>query len=157
MKIIKRLLVVLLIVFLIAQFFGPVKNEGKLTSTAPFLLETNTPANVKLILENACFDCHSNATKYPWYSSITPVNYWMASHIKEAKKHFNVSNWQGNSTKRKVHKFDKLIALVQDKTMPLNSYTWAHAKAKLSDEQIKAVIDWANLVRITYSLEKKPE
>lgn len=157
MKIIKRVRVVLLITVLIAQFFGPKKNEGKLTSIDAFLIETNPPEDVKLILENTCFDCHSNVTKYPWYNNITPVNYWLASHIKDGKKHFNVSNWAGNSTKRKAHKFDELIEMVEDKVMPLNWYAWTHSEAKLSDAEIKAVVDWANLVRITYSLEKKPE
>lgn len=157
MKIIKKILVVLLIIFLIAQCFGPEKNEGELTSIDAFLTETNPPEDVKLILENTCFDCHSNVTTYPWYNTITPVNYWLASHIKDGKKHFNVSNWEGNSTKRKDHKFEELIEMVEDKAMPLNSYTWAHKEAKLSNKQIKAVINWANLVRVKYSLENKPE
>ena len=47
--------------------------------------------------------------------------------------------------------------MVEDKTMPLDSYTWTHDDAKLSDEQIKAVVDWANTVRFKYSLEPQPE
>lgn len=157
MKIIKRVFVVLVIVFLIAQFFGPEKNEGELTSIDTFLEETNPPENVKLILKEACFDCHSNVTKYPWYNNVTPVNYWLADHIKHGKKHFNVSDWEGNSTKRKNHKIEELIEMLEDKEMPLASYTWTHAEAKLSETQIKSVIDWAKLVRISYSLEQKPE
>lgn len=157
MKILKKVLIILLIVFLIAQYFGPEKNEGKLASIDAFLLDTKPPKDVKLILEYACFDCHSNITKYPWYHTITPLNYWFENHIIDGKNHFNVSNWQGNSIKQKDHKFEELIELIEEKEMPLNSYTWMHEEAKLSDEQIKAVINWANLVRIKYSLAPKPE
>ena len=157
MKIIKRVFVVLVIIFLVAQFFVPEKNEGELTSIDAFLQETNPPEQVKLILQEACFDCHSNVTKYPWYNNITPVNYWLASHVKDGKKHFNVSDWEGNSTKRKDHKIEELIEMLEDKEMPLASYTWTHTEAKLSEAQIKSVIDWAKLVRISYSLEQKPE
>tara|TARA_R110000868_G_scaffold99106_10_gene272935 strand:+ start:31 stop:504 length:474 start_codon:yes stop_codon:yes gene_type:complete len=157
MKIIKKILLFLLVVFLIAQFFGPKKNQGDIASIDPFLTETNPPEDVKLILKETCFDCHSDVTRYPWYDKITPVNYWLAGHVKDGKKHFNVSNWEGNSVKRKDHKFEELIEMVEDKEMPLNSYTWTHSEAKLTDAQIASVIDWAKKVRIKYSLEKKPE
>lgn len=157
MKIIKRILLLLLILLVIAQFFGPEKNEGDLASIDAFLVETNPPEEVKLILKESCYDCHSDVTRYPWYNTITPVNYWLADHIKHGKKHFNMSNWVGNSTKRKDHKFEELIEMVEEETMPLNSYTWTHTEAKLTDAQIKTVIDWAKQVRLKYSLEPKPE
>lgn len=157
MQIIKKSLVVLLIIFIVAQFFGPEKNEGELSSIDAFLTETKPPEDVKLILKEACYDCHSNVTEYPWYNTITPVNYWLASHVKDGKKHFNISNWEGNSIKRKDHKFDELIEMMEDKEMPLASYTWTHTEAKLNDAQIEAVVNWAKLVRVKYSLEKKPE
>ncbi len=157
MKIIKKILWLILIVLLLSQFFGPDKNEGDLASIDAFLAETNPPEDIKLILKESCYDCHSDVTRYPWYNNITPVNYWLADHIKHGKKHFNMSNWEGNSTKRKDHKFEELIEMIEEKTMPLNSYTWTHTEAKLSDTQIKVIIDWAKQVRLKYSLEPKPE
>ena len=157
MKVIKKILWLLLIVFVIAQFFGPDKNEGEIATIDAFLVETNPPEDVKLILKETCYDCHSDVTRYPWYNNITPVNYWLADHIKHGKGHFNVSDWIGNSTKRKDHKFEELIEMVEDKTMPLDSYTWTHSEAKLTEAQIKSITDWANQVRLKYSLLPKPE
>ena len=157
MKILKKIFIALLVVFVIAQFFGPEKNEGDLTSMDAFYAETNPSPEVKKILEVSCVDCHSNVTKYPWYNNITPVNYWLASHVNEGKEHFNISKWEGSPTKRKDHKFEELIEMVEAKEMPLNSYTWTHTEAKLTDEQIKALVDWAKRVRLKYSLEPRPE
>ena len=157
MKIVKKVLLVLLIAFVIAQFFGPEKNEGDLASVEAFMAETKPPENVRIILKETCFDCHSDVTRYPWYNNITPVNFWLAEHVKDGKKHFNLSNWEGNSIKRKDHKFEELVEMVESKEMPLNSYTWTHGEAKLTDNQIKAVIDWAKLVRLKYALQSKPE
>jgi len=157
MKNIKKVILVLVIGFVIAQFFGPEKNQGDLATIDAFMAETNPPEDVKIILKEACIDCHSDVTEYPWYNNITPVNYWLAGHIKDGKKHFNLSNWEGNSVKRKDHKFEELIEMVEDKEMPLNSYTWVHSEAKLTDVQRKAVMDWAKLVRVSYGLESKPE
>lgn len=153
MKILKKLLLVLLLIFIVAQFFGPEKNEGDLVSLNAFYEETNPSDDVKLILKEACLDCHSNVTRYPWYSKITPVNYWMAEHVNNGKRHFNVSNWDTLSVKRKDHKFEELIEMVEDKEMPLESYTWGHPEAKLTDAQIKDLIDWAKQVRQSYAVE----
>ncbi|OUR93287.1 cytochrome C [Flavobacteriales bacterium 34_180_T64] len=150
MKFIKKIGLVLLVVFIVAQFFGPEKNQGDLASIEAFLTETNPPENVKLILKESCFDCHSNVTRYPWYNTITPINYWMADHIKHGSKHFNVSKWEGATVKKKDHKFDELIEMVEAKEMPLPSYTWTHSEAKLTDAQIKLIIDWAKGVRSNY-------
>ncbi|WMI64570.1 heme-binding domain-containing protein [Aestuariibaculum sp. YM273] len=157
MKLLKKMVLALLVLIVIAQFFGPEKNEGDMASIEPFLAETNPPADVKAILEETCYDCHSDVTRYPWYNNITPVNYWLAEHIEDGKKHFNVSNWVGNSVKRKDHKFEELIEMVEDKSMPLKSYTITHSEANLSEDQIKAVIDWAKLVRVKYSMMPQPE
>ena len=81
----------------------------------------------------------------------------MADHVNDGKRHLNFSNWVGNSTKRKDHKMKELIELVDEKEMPISSYTLIHTDAKLSPDQIKAVTDWAKQVRMKYSLEPKPE
>ena len=157
MKILKKILVALLIVFIIAQFFGPEKNDGNIASIEPFLEDTNPPEDVKAVLKESCLDCHSDHTRYPWYNNITPVNYWLADHIRHGKGDFNVSKWDDYSVKRKDHKLEELIEEVKEKHMPLPSYTWTHKEANLSPEQIDAMVAWAKQVRIKYSLEKEPE
>lgn len=157
MKLLKKILFAIFILLVIAQFFRPEKNDGNLESVNAFLAETNPPESVKAILQESCFDCHTNSSRYPWYNAITPVNYWLADHIKHGKKHLNFSNWDGNSVKRKDHKFEEIIEMVEQKEMPLPSYTYTHSEARLNEEQIQAVIDWANQVRLGYALLPRPE
>ncbi|MCB0446384.1 MAG: heme-binding domain-containing protein, partial [Gelidibacter sp.] len=76
MKVIKKILLILLVLFVIAQFFGPKKNLGEMASMDAFYAETKAPENIKVILKESCNDCHSDVTRYPWYNNITPVNYW---------------------------------------------------------------------------------
>ena len=106
MKLLKKILLGLLVVFIIAQFFGPEKNEGAIASVDAFFSETNPPENVKVILKEACFDCHSNFTRYPWYNKITPVNYWLADHVRHGKGDLNFSEWDTYKLKRKDHKME---------------------------------------------------
>jgi hypothetical protein len=150
MKIIKKIAIVLLVALVIAQFFGPEKNEGDITSLAAFMAETNPPANVRKILSESCFDCHSNSTKYPWYDNITPVNFWLNEHINDGKKHLNFSDWSSYSLKKKEHKMDELHEEVEEGEMPLNSYTWTHSEANLTQEEIAEMVAWGKNVQADY-------
>ena len=159
MKILKKILLVLLIALVIAQFFGPEKNAGDITSVEAFITETNPPEDVKIILKSSCFDCHSDHSRYPWYNNITPVNFWMAEHVKNGKKHFNISEteWTAASVKKKDHKFEELVEMIEKKEMPLPSYTWTHSEAKLTDDQRASIVAWGKKVRIMYAEQKAAE
>ena len=157
MKIIKKLGWFLIIALLVAQFFSPDKNEGDVTAITAFTNETNPPENVHLILKTTCFDCHSNVTRYPWYNKITPVNYWIADHIDQGKEVLNFSNWNSYSLKRKEHKMEEVYEEVEKKHMPLESYTWMHSEAKLTDDQIKEVVDWAKQIQAEYKSQLNKE
>ena len=150
MKILKKILVFLLIVFVVSQFFGPEKNEGNIDTVNAFLAETNPPENVLKILKTSCFDCHSAKTNYPWYNNVTPVNYWLAEHIKDGKKHLDFSKWTSYSLKRKEHKMDELYEEVEKGEMPLDSYTWTHSEANLTQDQIDAIVTWGKKVQADY-------
>lgn len=147
----KKIILGLVITLVIAQFFQPIKNQGNLESIDLFLVETQAPKEVKQILQQACFDCHSSSTNYPWYNSITPVNYWLNSHIKEGQKHFNVSKWASYSTKKKDHKLEELIEELEEGDMPLASYTWTHSEAQLTEAQVQILVEWASSVRSNYN------
>ena len=150
MKVLKKIGLVLLIALVVAQFFGPEKNDGNLDTVNAFIAETNPPAEVTQILKTTCFDCHSAKTNYPWYNNITPVNYWLDEHVRDGKKHLDFSKWSEYSLKRKEHKMDELYEEVEKKEMPLNSYTWTHADANLTQAQIDAVVAWAKKVQADY-------
>lgn len=148
MKILKYFLIIALAAFIIIQFIRPNKNEGGYESVMAFENETKPSVQVATILKEQCYDCHSNQTQYPWYSEITPASYWLADHIKDGKKHFNVSAWSEYSVKKKDHKLEELIEMVEEGEMPLDSYTWIHGK--LEDDDKKLLLQWASLVRLQY-------
>jgi hypothetical protein len=157
MKIVKKILISVSVVLVLAQFFGPKKNDGDMATVAAFMTETNPPEDVKKILETTCFDCHSSKTSYPWYNAITPVNYYLEEHIKDGQKHLNFSKWNEYSLKKKAHKMDELYEEVEEGEMPLNSYTWLHADANLTTKQIAAVVTWGKKVQGDYKQQIRAE
>jgi len=151
MKWIKRFLILALIAFVVMQFIRPEKNNGGYESLTAFLEETKPTPAVAATLKAACYDCHSNQTRYPWYNNIAPVSYWLADHVKDGTKHLNFSEWSTYSVKRKDHKLEEVAEEVEKGEMPLDEYTWTHGEAKLSDQQIKELIQWVNAARLQYA------
>ncbi len=150
MKIFKKIIIALLVLLVIVQFFQPEKNEGEIVTVEAFIKETKPNDQVHKILKTACFDCHSNSTRYPWYSSITPLNYWLADHVNEGKSELNFSEWTTYSIKRKEHKMKEVWEEVEKGNMPLDSYTWTHADARLLNEEVAQVIEWAKSIQNNY-------
>ncbi len=150
MKWIKRFLMLALVALVVMQFIRPDKNEGGYESLATFLAETKPTPAVEATLQSACYDCHSNQTNYPWYNNIAPVSYWLDEHIIDGKKHLNFAEWDTYSVKRKDHKLEEVAEEVEKGEMPLDEYTWTHGDAKLSDQQVKELIQWVSAARLQY-------
>ena len=90
-KILFALLFVILVVFTAIQFIQPVRNISGQVLQTDISNTYNVPENVYTLLKNACYDCHSNNTNYPWYSNIQPVAWLLAMDIKNGKAKINFS------------------------------------------------------------------
>src|SRR5699024_10548446 len=99
--------------------------------------------NVVMVLNDACYNCHSNYTTYPWYYNVQPVGWWMDYHIDQAKKHVNFSEFATYSKEDARHAFHEINEVMTEHLMPLKSYRLMHKNARLTDEQYKKVADWA--------------
>ncbi len=152
-KILKYFLLLALVVLVVIQFIRPEKNSGGYESVMVFENDTKPTVKVAGILKENCYDCHSNQTQYPWYSEIAPFSYWLEDHIKHGKGKFNVSEWDTYSVKKKDHKLDELIEMVEKDEMPLDSYTWIHGN--LAEDDKTLLLQWAALARMQYTEELK--
>ena len=105
---------------------------------------TITKPDEKIVnmLKDACYDCHSHETKYPWYSNVAPISWLLADHRDHGKGHLNFSIWGEYSKKRKDHKLEECIEMVQEGEMPMKSYVWFHPEAKLTDGQQQYLLEW---------------
>ena len=138
-----RIIVALLVVgMVVLQFFQPEKNAGEINGNHIFKVE-QLPENIKTAFENACMDCHSNQTKYLWYHKIAPVSFMINKHIVDGKKELNFSEWGELDGFGKIGVLDEISHETERKTMPLKPYVLMHRKAKLTDEQISAIISWS--------------
>jgi hypothetical protein len=132
-----------LILFAVIQFFRPGKNFTRAEAVNDIAKKYDVPMNVLMNLYDGCYNCHSNYTTYPWYFNIQPVGWWMARHIKKAKRHLNFSEFATYTPEKAAKKFHEIYKVMDEKTMPLKSYLLQHKEARLTDEQYKRVADWA--------------
>lgn len=141
---IKKVLIALSILFILIQFIHPEKNLSG-DNTNAITTKYNVPPEVSGILEVACYDCHSNTTRYPWYANVQPAAWWLANHVKEGKSELNFSNFTSGRIGRQNRKFKEIAELVKEKKMPLPSYTYfgLHSEVNLTDEQRATLTLWA--------------
>jgi hypothetical protein len=151
----KKIIYGALIILFVVQFIRPTKNNSN-DNTHHISTKYRVPAEVDTILKVACYDCHSNNTAYPWYSNLQPAAWFLSNHVKDGKKHLNFSEFTKLSIAIQNHKLEEIIEEVEEKEMPLASYTYVglHANAKLNDEQRLTLNTWAreqiNYLKATY-------
>ena len=153
----KKVITVFVILFAISQFFNPEKNEYTSIPDTDFIVTEKPPQQIASVLKESCYDCHSNNTKYPWYNRITPVNFWLKGHIKGAKEELNFSEWEHYSAKKKTHKLEEVIEVLENNEMPLSSYTLLHSEAKLTADETQVLINWATITKIKYEITDLPQ
>jgi hypothetical protein len=142
----KSSLFILLILLIGVQLVPIEKNEGDPDGTHSLFKSGIMPENIHQILKSSCYDCHSDATNYPWYSRIQPIGLWISNHVKDGKRHLNFSQMMTYTSKRKNHKLEEIIETIDENEMPLKSYTLIHHHAVLSDKQKSDVISWVKSV-----------
>ena len=142
MRVGKKILLIASAVFIVLQFFQPKRNNRLGTSNNDITKIYKVPENVKAILKNSCYDCHSNSTRYPWYTLIQPIGWFMNSHVEEGKSELNFNEFGSYSSRRQRSKLRSIGESIEDGSMPIASYTLIHKSAKLTSQEKISIKVW---------------
>jgi hypothetical protein len=154
MSIRRKIAFILVIVFIAIQFFQPAKNKQEGEMSPDFMNDLKVPQKVAIVLKTSCYDCHSNNTRYPWYTSVQPMGWFLAKHIKDGKEALNFNEMGVFSQRRQQSKLKAIHNSVRDGSMPLASYTLLHPAAKLSEEKKTLIMNWATKTANDLSTKK---
>lgn len=154
MNILKKILILLLVVFFAIQFIQPARNTNGQVVSTDISKVVSIPENVESLLQIACYDCHSNQTNYPWYTYVQPVGWILHNHIINGKKELNFNDFGSYSKRRQQSKLKAIGDQVRDDEMPLSSYRLMHKKARLNKDEKAVIINWANNIKDSLSLKK---
>ncbi|MEZ5358442.1 MAG: heme-binding domain-containing protein [Candidatus Zixiibacteriota bacterium] len=132
-------LLILFVILLILQVF-PVTRDNPDVHLG---LDFNENPQVRQVLATSCYDCHSNETKWPWYSYVAPVSWLVAGDVEEGREHLNFSNWGLMSEDKQAHAREEILEEIEEGKMPLDIYLIMHADAALSDADKQVIRNWA--------------
>jgi hypothetical protein len=105
-------------------------------------------SSVQRILTASCKNCHSSQTEWPWYSRIAPVSWMIEKHVDQARVKVDLSVWarlgaDGVIVRTSANQAEEICDSVQDKSMPLKSYTLVHPSARLLPSDARTLCQWA--------------
>lgn len=143
----KKILYFILGLFIIAQFFHSKRNKSEGDQANYIGKIYPVPDDVKSILTKACFDCHSNNTRYIWYCYVQPVDWWTNKHIQDGKRGLNFDEFANKSPRYQYNKLGDVKELLEKGEMPLDSYLWIHKDAKLADAEKNKIYAWTDSIR----------
>lgn len=141
-NILKLILTILVLAFIVIQFFRPEKNLAAEIPESQITAKHQIPESVMTIFKNSCYDCHSNTTAYPWYWHVQPVAWFLDNHIRDGKRHLNFSEFSSYLAARQYKKLKEIAREVKDGDMPMYSYTIIHRGTSLSDQQKLEIQNW---------------
>lgn len=138
-------LLLCLVAFIGAQAYRPDRSNPPSTPGAS-LVSLATP-EVAAILDRSCRDCHSNDTRWPWYTSISPTSWLVANHVIQGREQFNYSQWTSIDEDDQDSLLGGMCNLTQRGRMPLPSYLLMHRQARLSPADVKTLCAWSEKMR----------
>jgi hypothetical protein len=142
-KIIKIVLVVLVVGLIAIQFFNrPDKTTTTEITPAHITKVMNVPSNVESILKRSCYDCHSDHTVWPWYSSVAPVSWLVADDVVKGRKKMNFSQWSKIPDSKKEARLNEICEEIKSDEMPMPKYLYIHGDAKLTQADKDILCKW---------------
>ena len=112
-------------------------------SNPPVLAEVPAPPEVREVIERACYDCHSNETRWPWYAQLAPASWLLAYDVAEAREHMNFSDWKQYDEDEQRDLVEEAWEEVEEGEMPPWFYLPLHPEARLSDADRDVLQRWA--------------
>lgn len=135
---------VLVIAFIALQFTNPARTNP-VAPPADSVMATNAPPpKIALMLHEACFDCHSDKTRWPWYSHVAPVSWLIASDVRGARRHVNFSRWPHGHPNDEIRLWENISDELGYNEMPPSQYKLMHPAARLTKAQRQELIAYAN-------------
>jgi len=98
------------------------------------------PAQIEATLRRACYDCHSNQTRWPWYGRVAPASWLVARDVALGRKELNFSEWRSYYPQTRMRKLQWMGRVVRERSMPPWAYRLMHPGARLTDAE-RAMLD----------------
>ena len=134
----------MIVVFALPQFTNPARTNPPLPPGGDISATNPPPPQIAALLHAACYDCHSDETKWPWYSRVAPASWLVVSDVNDGRERLNFSDWPHALPERAAKRLERMSEELGYKNMPPAKYTIIHSDARLTDDQRQELIHWAD-------------
>jgi hypothetical protein len=138
-----HVLLALLLLVAAAQLIRPGRINPPIDRARDLRATASVPAGVDAVLRRSCYDCHSNETRWPWYSAVAPIAWGVAKHVQDGRAAMNFSEWGTYASRKRTAMLERLCDEVRKGEMPLASYLLLHREATLTEVEWKSICDWS--------------
>jgi len=130
--------------FALLQLTNPSRTNPTMVAGRDLISSQQPPPEIAALLHAACYDCHSDETRWPWYSRIAPMSWLIANDVRGGREQVNFSDWPTDLPGRAAKRLERMSEEIDYKEMPPAKYTLMHPEARLTAAQRQALIDWAD-------------
>lgn len=109
----------------------------------PVTGDIDAPPEVEAVLRRACYDCHSNETRWPWYGYLAPTSWAMAHGVAAGRAALNYSTWPDYDTTEAAAHIQSSVAAAAQGRMPPRHHATLSPDARLSEEDLAVLEAWA--------------
>lgn len=141
---VKKVLIALFILLVVIQIFQPRRTNPPVVSSRSLMAHVQVPEDVYSALIHSCGDCHSNQTRWPWYSHVAPLSWVIIDDVNEGRRHMNFEDWEVLEDPKEAK--DRLVDIcpeIQQKGMPPFSYRIVHKDLRLNPQEIASICSWS--------------
>jgi hypothetical protein len=145
---VKMVLIVLTVFLVVIQIFQPGRTNPPVVPTRSLSAHVPVPEDVQSALMRSCGDCHSNQTRWPWYSHIAPLSWVITDDVNEGRRHMNFEDWEALESPKQAN--DRLLGIckeIRERGMPPFSYRMIHRNLRLKPQEIASLCSWSESFR----------
>jgi hypothetical protein len=145
---VKKVVVALVVFLVVIQIFQPRRTNPPVVPSKSLIAHVQVPEEVHSALMHACGDCHSNQTRWPWYSHIAPLSWVITDDVNQGRRHMNFEDWEALEDPKQAN--DRLLGICKEiklKGMPPFSYRLVHGYLRLKTQEISSICSWSESFR----------
>jgi hypothetical protein len=141
----------------LAQFFGPVRTNPASDPRLALQAQLEVPAAVQALVNRSCRDCHTNDTRWPWYSYLAPVSWLVIHDVNHGRSHLNFSEWGRLRPDDAEDLLEEICEVAEKGEMPLRTYLLLHPEARLRPADVDTLCRWSAAARRQLRQERERE
>ena len=141
---VKKVLIALGLFLIVIQIFQPRRTNPPVEPPKTLPVHVPISQDAYAALLRSCGDCHSNRTRWPWYSHVAPISWVVVDDVNEGRRHMNFDDWEAPDTPKPAsERVSEICEELRKNGMPPFSYRMVHNDLLLKPQELDSICTWS--------------